>query len=119
LEGRRLIADFSEERDWTRFHNPKNLVMALAGEVGELAEFFQCLTPDESSAVSDRLNRLHTDASSEVADILIYLVRLAQVLDVDLSDAVRRKVVLNEQRYPVIGTYGKLRSTPSWFKALA
>lgn len=74
--------------------------MALAGEVGELAELFQWLTPEESAAVMTRPGQAER-VREEVADVFAYLLQLADVLDVDLASALREKVRLNEQRYPV------------------
>ena len=89
------LAQFAAERDWHRFHNPKNLSMALAAEAGELLEQFQWLTPDEAE------NHASSDAvADEIADILIYLVRLASVADVDLEEAVIRKLARNRHKYP-------------------
>lgn len=95
-----LIADFAARRDWDQFHTPKNLVMALTGEVGELSEIFQWLTPEESSAITDDA-RGRAKVEEELADVFIYLLRLADVLGVDLVAAAEAKVGLNEHRYPV------------------
>lgn len=89
---------FSDLRDWGQFHSPKNLVMALAGEVGELSEIFQWLTIEESKNIS---NEKLTDVSNEIADVLLYLIRLSDVLGIDLLDAGFQKIELNEKRYPV------------------
>ncbi len=89
---------FVEERDWTRYHTPKNLAQALAGEVGELSEIFQWRTEGESSRLDPHDRRL---VEEELADILIYVLRLADVLAVDLEQAVEAKISLNETRYPV------------------
>ena len=86
---------FAEERGWRRFHNPKNLAMALAAEAGELLEEFQWLTPDEA-----REHASSEAVADEVADILIYLVRMASVSDVDLEEAVRRKLAKNRDKHP-------------------
>jgi len=90
---------FAAERDWGRFHDPKNLAMALAAEAGELLEVFQWKTTDEvrSGVGADEI----AAASEELADVLIFLVRLADVLDVDLAEAVDTKIALNAERYPV------------------
>src|SRR5258708_1597206 len=94
----RQLRDFAAERDWEQFHSPKNLVMALAGEVGELTEIFQWLTPDESASVMmDAAGRVR----EEMADVLAYLLRLADVLDVDLETALAEKIVKNAMKYPV------------------
>ncbi|MEU0544738.1 nucleotide pyrophosphohydrolase [Nocardia sp. NPDC005978] len=95
-----LVTEFSRRRDWERFHTPKNLVMALSGEVGELTELFQWLNPEQSQALcDDEQDRVKVE--HEVADVLIYLLRLAEVLDIDLGAAVQAKLLVNEERYPV------------------
>ena len=91
------LRDFARERDWEQFHAPKNLSMALAVEVSELLEEFQWLSEKES-ANPDPQRRTRIEA--EMADVLIYLVRLADRLDVDLPAAVERKIELNHERYP-------------------
>jgi dCTP diphosphatase len=93
------IALFARERDWDQFHSPKNLAMALTGEVGELVELFQWLSEGASHRVA------HDPATArrvrdEIADVLVYLVRLAAVLDVDLDEAVRSKIAANALKYP-------------------
>ena len=93
------VAAFSVARDWNQFHTPKNLAMALAGEVGELLELFQWLTAEESAAV---MSSPHAqDVRDELADVLIYLVRLADVLDIDLIGAGFEKLEKNALKYPV------------------
>lgn len=93
------LRDFAAARDWEQFHTPKNLAMALAGEAGELLAEFQWLTPDESFAVVE-----HDDVASavakEMADVMIYLLRLSDVLDVDLAAATASKIDENEDRFP-------------------
>ena len=101
------LRDFAEERDWGQFHTPKNLAMALVGEAGELLEVFQWLTPEQSTHLSPEQRRA---AEDELADVLQYLVRLADVLDVDLNTVVWRKLSANDERYPadeVRGSSGK------------
>jgi dCTP diphosphatase len=90
---------FADERDWNRFHSPKNLAMALTGEVGELVELFQWATEDESRALAHDPAR-RTALEDELADVQIYLVRLAAVLGVDMDGAVRRKLARNREKYP-------------------
>jgi len=92
----RLLA-FARERDWEQFHSPKNLSMALAGEAGELLEHFQWLS-EEASARLDA--EKHDEVALELADILIYLIRLSERLDIDLVDAAYRKIAINQARYP-------------------
>jgi NTP pyrophosphatase (non-canonical NTP hydrolase) len=95
-----VLRAFARARDWEHFHTPKNLAMALAGEVGELVACFQWLTPEESAHVMDDPSTA-AEVESELADVLQYLIRLADVLGVDLAEAARRKMQLNETRFPV------------------
>ena len=94
------IRDFVTERDWEQFHTPKNLAMALTGEVGELAELFQWLTPVHSQAIMDQPDDAEA-VRDELADVLYYIVRLADVLKVDLADALTAKLEKNRAKYPV------------------
>jgi NTP pyrophosphatase (non-canonical NTP hydrolase) len=94
-----LLRTFARARDWEQYHTPKNLAMALAGEAGELVACFQWLTPDESIHIMDDPG-LAEAVESELADVLQYLIRLADVLGVDLAEAVRKKAQLNEVRFP-------------------
>ena len=92
------LREFAEKRDWDQFHSPKNFSMALIVECAELVEHFQWLTDEQSKRLTvDTLD----EVSLEMADILIYLIRLADKLDVDLLDAVDRKIGLNAEKYPV------------------
>lgn len=96
----RQYREFVAERDWEQFHNPKNLVMALAGEAGELTEIFQWLTEAESAAVmADETSAVQV--RDELADVFAYLVRLADVLGVDLERAFTEKMIKNARKYPV------------------
>jgi NTP pyrophosphatase (non-canonical NTP hydrolase) len=92
-----FLRKFAAERDWEQFHSPKNLAMALSVEVAELTEHFQWLTQAQSLALSEEQ---HEAVALEMADVLIYLVRMADRLDIDLLAAARRKVVLNADKYP-------------------
>jgi NTP pyrophosphatase (non-canonical NTP hydrolase) len=96
----RELRDFAVERDWEQFHSPKNLVMALAGEVGELTEIFQWLTPDQSAGVMVQ-GASAARVREEMADVLAYLLRLADVLGVDLEAALADKILKNAAKYPV------------------
>jgi dCTP diphosphatase len=96
----RRLRDFAADRDWEQFHSPKNLVMALVGEVGELTELFQWLTVDESTRIMDDPASARS-VRDELADILAYLLRLSDVLDVDLEAALAEKMVKNAAKYPV------------------
>ena len=92
------IEAFADERDWSQFHTPRNLVLALLGEMGELAEIFQWA---HDSEISESWIQEHRDElSDELADVFIYLVRLSQILGVDLADAAMAKIERNESRYP-------------------
>jgi NTP pyrophosphatase (non-canonical NTP hydrolase) len=101
----RLLA-FARERDWEQFHSPKNLSMALAGECGELLEHFQWLTEAESAALAPEKRR---EVAHELADILIYLIRLCQRLDIDPIAAAYEKIAINEARYPAHRVRGDAR----------
>ena len=91
------LAKFAADRDWDQFHSPKNLSMALMVEAGELMEHFQWMTQEESRQLPpDRL----AEVEHELADILIYLMRLAAKLNVDLLAAALEKMDLNEKKYP-------------------
>jgi NTP pyrophosphatase (non-canonical NTP hydrolase) len=95
---RKRLEEFAQDRDWSQFHSPKNLVMALVGEVGELVEEFQWLTEDESRRISgDRLRRVQ----EELADVQTYLIMIAEKLGIDLLSAVDQKINQNEAKYPV------------------
>jgi dCTP diphosphatase len=95
----RALREFAAARDWEQFHTPKNLVMALAGEVGELCDLFQWLSADESRRVMDDPQRAAA-VRDEIADVLNYVLRLADVLDVDLEAAVSAKIAANAAKYP-------------------
>lgn len=103
------VQEFAVERDWQQFHTPKNLAMAVAGEAGELVAEFQWLTPEQSTALTeDALAR----TAAEMADVLIYLVRLADVLGVDLLEAADQKLSSNAVRYPADGVRGSAAKQP-------
>ena len=92
------LRDFADTRDWNQFHSPKNLSMALGVEAAEINEHFQWLTEEQSKNLPQ--NKLG-EIANELADTLIYLVRLADKLDIDLLTAAQDKIELNEQKYPV------------------
>ena len=94
----RVLEQFARQRDWGPFHNPRNLILALTGEVGELAEIFQWLKEGEAEEImaSDQAEHVR----QEVADVFLYLMRLAMVLGIDLDAAVRDKIALNAKKYP-------------------
>lgn len=96
-EMRQRLALFAKVRDWEQFHNPKNLSMALIGEAAELVEHFQWLSEAQSEQLPpEKLDEVRL----ELADILIYLIRIADRLNVDLVRAVHDKIEINERRYP-------------------
>jgi NTP pyrophosphatase (non-canonical NTP hydrolase) len=99
------LAAFAAERDWDQYHSPKNLAMALTGEVGELSEIFQWLTEDASKSVATNPDTA-TAVREELADVTLYLVRLASVLGVDLNEAVTQKLQKNAAKYPVDKAHG-------------
>lgn len=92
------VRDFAKSRDWEKFHTPKNLAMAISGEAGELAAEFQWMTAEESmlKALSEAQIR---NIRLEIADVQIYLYRLADVLKINISDAVREKIGINRKRF--------------------
>jgi len=92
------LQEFAKERDWDQFHSPKNFSMALIVECAELVEHFQWLTDEQSKNLSaETLD----EVSLEMADIMMYLIRLADKLDIDLLQAVDRKIGLNAIKYPI------------------
>ncbi len=93
------LREFARERDWERYHTPKNLAMAMSVEMAELVEHFQWLTAEESQGVKHDPDKLCA-VSEEMADILQYLVRMADVMGVDLDQATQRKLALNALKYP-------------------
>ena len=92
------IRAFADARDWEQFHTPKNLSMAVAGEAGELVAEFQWLTAEQSMPSNMAQDKLR-DVELEIADVAIYLIRLADVLGVDISEVVRKKLAINESRF--------------------
>jgi dCTP diphosphatase len=97
---------FAQTRNWEQFHSPKNLTMALIAECAELVEHFQWLTQEQSMHLPQEKREA---VALEMADILIYLIRTAERLDIDLIDAAERKIAINESRYPVDKVYGDAR----------
>src|SRR6478672_9921493 len=97
---RDLVRRFVEERDWRQFHSPKNLSMSLAIEAAELMEHFQWIDAAQSRRVGDDPVKL-AEVRDEIADVMCYLLALANELQLDLSSAVRDKMVKNAAKYPV------------------
>jgi dCTP diphosphatase len=103
---RDALRQFAAERDWDQFHSPKNLAIALSVEASELLEHFQWLTEAQSIALPpDKLEEVR----DEMADVLLYLVRLADKLDVDLVDAAEKKMAKNAQKYPAAKVRGSMK----------
>jgi NTP pyrophosphatase (non-canonical NTP hydrolase) len=97
---------FAQRRDWEQFHSPKNLAMAMIAECAELVEHFQWLTQEQSLNLPAET---HEAVALEMADILIYLIRTAERLDIDLIAAAERKIAINESRYPIDKVQGDAR----------
>lgn len=97
------IREFALARAWERYHTPKNLAMALIVEAAELLEPFQWLTPEQSQDLGPEQ---HEAVRQEIADVLIYLTRLADLLGIDLLEAAADKLALNARKYPVDKAYG-------------
>jgi dCTP diphosphatase len=91
------LREFARVRDWEQFHSPKNLAMAMIVEAAELAEHFQWLTEAQSQILDPEKRE---QVAQELADVFLYLVRLADRLDIDLMDAAQRKLVINAHKYP-------------------
>jgi NTP pyrophosphatase (non-canonical NTP hydrolase) len=101
---RQRLREFARVRDWEQFHTPKNLSMALIVEAAELVEQFQWLTAEESAQLAPEARRA---VEEELADVFIYLVRLSDLLGVDLLEAARHKIERNEKKYPAAEVRGK------------
>ncbi len=91
------LKEFTEERDWEKFHSPKNLSMALSVEVGEIVEIFQWMTQDQSGNLRpEKLEQL----KEEIGDVMIYLTSLADKFGIDPLEAAKQKVEINKRKYP-------------------
>ncbi len=100
------LRDFAADRDWNKFHSPKNLSMALIAEAAELIEHFQWLTEEESSSLDRDKKR---EVESELADIFLYLLRISDKLEIDLLQAAKDKIIVNARKYPVDRAYGSAK----------
>lgn len=96
------LAEFASERDWDKFHSPKNLSMAMSVEAGELVEIFQWLTEEDSRSLS---HKQQLRAEEEIADVFLYLLRIADKLNVDLIQIAKNKIAINAEKYPVEACY--------------
>lgn len=105
-ELRNRLRSFAEERDWDQFHTPKNLSMALIAEAAELVEHFQWLTEKQSTQLQPGKLK---EVEEELADVLIYLVRIADKLNVNLAQAANRKIDINEKKYPAAQVRGSAK----------
>ncbi|MHB8254203.1 MAG: nucleotide pyrophosphohydrolase [Acidiferrobacter sp.] len=103
---KKRLAEFAQERDWEQFHSPKNLAMALIVEAGELVEPLQWLTEDETHKLS---GAQHQAISEEAADVLLYLIRFADKLNIDLEQAAWAKIEKNAAKYPADKVRGSSR----------
>ena len=108
-ELRERLRAFVDARDWGQFHSPKNLAMALSVEAAELMEHFQWLNEQQSQTLSATQRQ---QVTLEMADVFLYLLRLADRLDVDLVASARQKITLNEQKYPADKVRGKSGKPP-------
>lgn len=104
---RELVDTFVSERDWHRYHNPKNIAMSLAIEAGELMEHFQWLTLEQAADVQHDGEKKHA-AGEELADCLAYILALANAMDIDLSQALSAKMIRNAEKYPAEGDWDPL-----------
>lgn len=107
-ELKKILAKFARVRDWEKFHSPKNLSMALAGEAAELLEIFQWCTEDESLKLKTDTD-MKEKISQELADILLYAIRLADQLDITLNTALLKKITLNTKKYPIAKCKGSAK----------
>ena len=104
---KKTLRKFTEERDWEQFHNPKNLATALSVEASELLEIFQWSNDGGLNEINDPKKR--EEIEKEIADVFNYIVRLADVLDVDLEKASMLKIDENEKKYPINAFKGTSR----------
>jgi len=95
---KKIINKFAKDRNWDQFHTPKNLSMALSVEASELVEIFQWLNDEESKTLDEKNLQ---SVREEIADILIYLIRISHKLDIDLQESVLEKIKINEIKYPI------------------
>lgn len=105
---RRMQAEFTDERDWNQFHQPRNLLLAMVGEVGEVAELFQW-RGEAAEGLPDWSDSEREQLAHELSDVLIYLVELAEKCRVDLPQAVLRKMALNRLKYPASKVHGSAK----------
>lgn len=102
-EIKKIILKFSNDRDWEKAHNPKNLAMALSVEASELLEIFQWLSVEQANNLSKEQLE-HT--KQEIADVAIYLIRMCIKFNINLEEAIKEKMILNEKKYPLFDEQG-------------
>ncbi|EOE0248997.1 nucleotide pyrophosphohydrolase [Klebsiella oxytoca] len=100
------LANFASERDWDKFHSPKNLSMAMSVEAGELVEIFQWLTDEESRNLTMKQK---VRAEEEIADVFLYLLRIADKLNIDVVQVAKNKLATNAAKYPIEACYGNAK----------
>lgn len=105
---RRMQAEFTDERNWNQFHQPRNLLLAMVGEVGEVSELFQW-RGEVAEGLPDWTESEREHLAHELSDVMIYLVELAEKCHVDLPQAVLRKMALNRQKYPASKVHGSAK----------
>lgn len=105
---RRMQAEFTDERDWNQFHQPRNLLLAMVGEVGEVSELFQW-RGEVAEGLPDWTESEREQLAQELSDVMIYLVELAEKCHVDLPQAVLRKMALNRLKYPASKVHGSAK----------
>jgi dCTP diphosphatase len=111
-----LLRTYARERDWDKFHNPKNLAMSLACESGELLEIFRWLSESESTAMKSN-QECKEQVAHELADILLNAIRLADLMDINLHTAIRDKFAINEKQYPADVVRGSAKKYDQYGKA--
>lgn len=94
----KIVADFAQERDWNQFHSPKNISMALNVESSELMEMFQWLKEEESWKIMNTDKKVSVE--DEIADVAVYLLRICDLLKIDLEEVIRKKMKKNAEKYP-------------------
>ena len=107
------LRQFAKDRDWDQFHSPKNLSMALSVEVSELLENFQWLTEEQSHTLDEQQRAAVAD---EIADVQMYLARLADKLDINIGEAIEQKIVKNEAKYPAEKVKGSSKKYTAYGK---
>ena len=94
------LEEFSKDRDWEQFHSPKNLIMALTSEVGELSDIFQWISEEQSKL--ENINPKDLDkAKEELADVFLYTLRIADKLGINLKEEANKKIEVNGKKYPI------------------